>query len=120
MPAVLGVVAVILLLIVGIITGDMGGPLFLPGVFIFMVREENHVLRTLLIHEYRKIVLRDPMLPDSMLPTPWHGHQAYQLCRDLYRALEEPARHYLDDRFETRAGRWPRANPDFFGRFGGL
>lgn len=33
-PAVLGVVAVVLLLIGGIITGDMGGPLFLPAVFI--------------------------------------------------------------------------------------
>jgi len=33
-PAALGVVAVILLLIGGIITGDMGGPLFLPAVFI--------------------------------------------------------------------------------------
>lgn len=33
-PAVLGGIAVVLLLIGGIITGDMGGPLFLPGVFI--------------------------------------------------------------------------------------
>jgi len=32
-PAVLGGIAVVLLLIGGIITGDMGGPLFLPGVF---------------------------------------------------------------------------------------
>ena len=33
-PAALGVLAVIVLLIGGIVTGDMGGPLFLPGVFI--------------------------------------------------------------------------------------
>lgn len=32
-PVLLGLVAVTLLLIGGIITGDMGGPLFLPGVF---------------------------------------------------------------------------------------
>ncbi len=34
MPAVLGIITVIALLIGGIITGDMGGPLFLPGVFV--------------------------------------------------------------------------------------
>lgn len=78
------------------------------------------VLRTLLVHEYRKIVLRDPQLPDSMLPTPWRGHKAYQLCRDLYRVLEKPTRRFLDERFETRAGHWPHANTDFFDRFGGL
>ncbi|MFK8015263.1 MAG: phenylacetic acid degradation operon negative regulatory protein PaaX [Gammaproteobacteria bacterium] len=78
------------------------------------------VLRTLLIHEYRKIVLRDPLLPASMLPSPWHGQKAYHLCRDLYRTLDEPARAYLDEHFETRAGKWPRANAEFFRRFGGL
>ena len=34
LPAALGFLAVIVLIIAGIITGDMGGPLFLPGVFI--------------------------------------------------------------------------------------
>ena len=33
-PAVLGTIAVVVSLIGGIITGDMGGPLFLPGVFV--------------------------------------------------------------------------------------
>ncbi len=47
--------------------------------------ETAFVIRTLLIHEYRKIHLRDPQLPHSLLPEDWIGARAYELCRALYR-----------------------------------
>jgi len=78
------------------------------------------VLRTLLIHEYRKIVLRDPMLPASVLPSPWHGLRAYELCRALYARIAPPAEHYLMSNLENRAGPLPPAHARFRGRFDGL
>src|SRR5262249_12085684 len=35
--------------------------------------ESAFVIRTLLIHEYRKIHLRDPLLPPTLLPADWVG-----------------------------------------------
>ena len=53
------------------------------------------VIRTLLIHEYRKIHLRDPLLPHDLLPPDWIGADAYDLCRQLYRRVFEKAESYL-------------------------
>lgn len=77
-------------------------------------------IRTLLIQEYRKILLRDPLLPASLLPPGWHGTAAYQLCRNLYRTVYEPADSYLSDAMETADGPLPPPAPTFFDRFGGL
>jgi len=45
------------------------------------------LLRILLIHEYRKILLSDPELPAAMLPTDWDGYAARLLTGDIYRLL---------------------------------
>ena len=78
------------------------------------------LMRTLLIQEYRKILLRDPQLPAGLLPAGWHGVQAYQLCRNLYRALYAPADDYLSDTMQTADGPLPPASPAVMARFGGL
>jgi phenylacetic acid degradation operon negative regulatory protein len=77
-------------------------------------------LRTLLIHEYRSILLRDPLLPQEMLPAGWNGEKAYQLCQTLYRRIFAPADEYMDSEFETSEGPMPGPAPVFFTRFGGL
>lgn len=78
------------------------------------------VIRTLLLHEYRKILLRDPLLPNAMLPGDWPGVAAYQLCRNFYKMLAAPAEQYLIDHMETADGPLPPADPSFFSRFGGI
>jgi len=78
------------------------------------------LVRTLLIQEYRKVLLRDPQLPAELLPTGWHGASAYQLCRNLYRAVYQQADAYLSEAVETASGPLPEAGPDFMNRFGGL
>jgi len=78
------------------------------------------LLRTLLVQEYRKLLLRDPQLPAELLPEGWHGADAYALCRDLYRGLYEPCDAFLDDTVETADGPLPPPNRDYFKRFGGL
>jgi phenylacetic acid degradation operon negative regulatory protein len=78
------------------------------------------VVRTLLVQEYRKVLLRDPQLPAELLPAAWHGTAAYQLCRNLYLAVYRQANEYLSARMETADGPLPPPTPDFMQRFGGL
>lgn len=77
-------------------------------------------IRTLLIHEYRSILLRDPLLPAEMLSAEWNGTAAYQLCRSLYRLVYRPADTFISSEFETADGPLPQPAPEFFNRFGGL
>jgi phenylacetic acid degradation operon negative regulatory protein len=81
---------------------------------------EAFVIRTLLIQEYRKVLLRDPWLPAELLPPGWHGTTAYQLCRNLYRAVHAQADNYLDKVMETADGPLPPPSRAFSQRFGGL
>lgn len=78
------------------------------------------LVRTLLIQEYRKVLLRDPQLPADLLPSNWHGTAAYQLCRNLYRAVYSQADQYLTAMMETADGPLPPPSKDFMRRFGGL
>ena len=78
------------------------------------------VARTLLIQEYRKVLLRDPQLPQELLPAGWHGTAAYQLCRNLYRGLYEAADDYLTEFMETADGPLPPPAGTYLRRFGGL
>jgi phenylacetic acid degradation operon negative regulatory protein len=82
--------------------------------------ETAFVIRTLLIHEYRKIHLRDPLLPHSLLPADWIGTQAYELCRGLYRAVFFAADQYVSAAAETLSGKLDRPSRQTYRRFGGL
>jgi phenylacetic acid degradation operon negative regulatory protein len=53
--------------------------------------------RTLLIHDWRRIVLRDPALPDVLLPTDWIGHKARKLVRQTYHGLLQGSENWLND-----------------------
>jgi phenylacetic acid degradation operon negative regulatory protein len=78
------------------------------------------VLRTLLLHEYRKVHLRDPLLPSRLLPQPWIGADAHELCRSLYSSVFAASERHLSARAQTLAGSLPAAAPAIFRRFGGL
>lgn len=78
------------------------------------------VVRTLLVQEYRKVLLRDPQLPAELLPASWHGNAAYQLCRNLYQAVYKQADRYLTATMETADGPLPPLSKVFMSRFGGL
>lgn len=82
--------------------------------------EECFIARTLLIHEYRKVLLRDPLLPDELLPGDWEGRSARLLCRNLYRRIYARAEEWLDLTLENASGTLPAPAPSFYRRFGGL
>lgn len=77
-------------------------------------------IRMILIQEYRRILLRDPLLPAELLPAGWNGTAAYQLCRNLYRLVHAPADAFMTQEFETADGPLPPSSAEFYERFGGL
>ena len=77
-------------------------------------------LRTLAIHEYRRILLRDPQLPEELLPEQWEGREARQLCARLYQRLEARAAQHLLATCQTSNGRLPTASRSYWRRFDGL
>lgn len=82
--------------------------------------EQCFILRTLLIHEFRRILLRDPQLPASLLAPEWPGHTARALCRSIYSATLEKSERHLLATIETPEGRLPAADASLYGRFGGV
>ena len=75
------------------------------------------LMRILLIHDYRRLLLRDPELPDVLLPAQWSGQKARQLCRELYRRLLVPSERYLDSFLQLADGTTPKATPMISERF---
>jgi len=57
--------------------------------------EQAFMARTLLVHEYRRVHLQDPLLPPQLLPAGWVGARAYELARRLYARVLEPAEAHL-------------------------
>lgn len=82
--------------------------------------EQCFQLRTLLIHHYRRVLLRDPQLPEKLLPADWAGTSARLLCRNIYRLIQHKAEQYLSQTQETADGALPEPAPRFYKRFGGL
>jgi phenylacetic acid degradation operon negative regulatory protein len=54
------------------------------------------VARILMIHQFRRIILHDPVLPAELLPVDWPGREARELCARLYHALLPASERWLD------------------------
>ncbi len=65
---------------------------------------EAFFVRTLLIHEYRRVLLRDPNLPEALLPASWPGIDARQLCESLYQKLLGGSEQFLQAHVRTSDG----------------
>ena len=74
-------------------------------------------IRTLLIHEYRKVHLLDPMLPPRLLPRDWAGSAAYELCKRLYLAIGEGSDQYVQSVLTTSSGPMPGPSAETRNRF---
>lgn len=79
--------------------------------------ENAFLVRTLLIHDVRRLLLRDPQLPESLLPAAWHGNRARYLCRDLYRKLLPLSERHLDTVVRLANGSAPQASQGVVNRF---
>jgi phenylacetic acid degradation operon negative regulatory protein len=58
--------------------------------------ESVFAVRSVLVHEWRKFLFRDPGLPPSLLPPSWPGHEAAQLFRSESARLLPAASRFVD------------------------
>ncbi|MEO7205232.1 MAG: phenylacetic acid degradation operon negative regulatory protein PaaX [Steroidobacteraceae bacterium] len=82
--------------------------------------QDCFLVRTLLIHEYRRLHLRDPLLPAQLLRSNWPGAQAAILCRDIYVRVFGPSEAHLSRAAARLTGALPAADASVMQRFGGI
>ncbi|OUR83789.1 hypothetical protein A9Q75_03975 [Colwellia psychrerythraea] len=75
------------------------------------------LLRAILIHDYRRILLRDPDFPQAMLTQGWVGYEAHDLVKRMYKTLVEPSTTYIGENMNNAQGKLPEASNKFFQRF---
>jgi len=73
--------------------------------------------RVLMIHHYRRVILRDPMLPTALLPSAWPALEARQLCAQLYQALMPASEKWLDANGASVNGPLQSPGPELKRRF---
>jgi phenylacetic acid degradation operon negative regulatory protein len=82
--------------------------------------EQAFVIRTLLIHAFRRVQLHDPQLPLDLLPKKWPGTAAYELCHEIYQLTYKEAEQYILTTLQREDENVPEAASYFYQRFGGL
>ena len=76
-------------------------------------------LRLLIVHDYRRLLFRDPQLPEELLPSDWSGDRARSLVRETYELTYKQANNYFLHVCEDDVLK-PRLKKSFFSRFDGL
>ena len=82
--------------------------------------QEAFVIRTLLIHAFRRVQLHDPQLPAALLPADWPGTTAYALCRALYQRPSAQADVHVTTTLSMEQGALPPLSASYAQRFGGV
>lgn len=78
---------------------------------------EAFAARILTIHFYRRVILRDPILPPELLPDPWPGEAARRLSSELYGKLLDRSESWLDENGVDEEGALRPADPSLRRRF---
>lgn len=78
---------------------------------------EAFAARILTIHFYRRVILRDPILPLDLLPRDWPGEEARRLTAGLYGMLLASSEAWLDEHGADENGALPAAETVLARRF---
>jgi phenylacetic acid degradation operon negative regulatory protein len=78
---------------------------------------EALVIRIRLVHAYRRIALKDPLLPGELLPPGWPGHEARRACAAIYRRVRGPSERWLDRHGASAQGPLPPPDRSLHRRF---
>lgn len=73
--------------------------------------DEAVSLRIALIHDFRRILLRDPWLPPPLLPRRWIGREVQRRVAEIYAAVLDEAERWIDEHVEGPEGTLPAASP---------
>lgn len=79
--------------------------------------QQSFLLRTLVIHEYRRILLRDHELPEAMLNKDWPGRRANELVKNIYASLQKTSTRFITNQLENKEGYLLKAGNEFKRRF---
>ncbi|MCA1843858.1 MAG: phenylacetic acid degradation operon negative regulatory protein PaaX, partial [Actinobacteria bacterium] len=79
--------------------------------------ESAFLARTLLVHAYRRVVLREPELPAELWPANWVGAAAYEVGARCYHALAGAAEGHLATVYEAGGEPLPAFEGSYAGRF---
>ncbi|MBD8006506.1 PaaX family transcriptional regulator [Bacillus norwichensis] len=71
--------------------------------------EQCFIIRTEVVHEYRKFLFFDPNFPVDLLPKDWIGFKARELFFNIHQLIAIPAIRYFESNFEQA----PDTNPVF-------
>ena len=72
--------------------------------------EQAFWLRVLLVHDFRRLLLRDPMLPPSLLPPRWMGSRARAVFNSFYPMLLSASERHLDLHMTVAGAATPNAD----------
>ena len=78
-----------------------------------------HLLSTVLVLLFgtATLLLRDPELPEVLLPAGWPGQQARLLCKELYKRLEPLSNRHLEQQLCLADGSTPAEDTTLAERF---
>ena len=79
---------------------------------------EALIARILIVHEYRRAILKDPLLPAELCPKGWPAPAARALCAGVYRRLVPASERWLDAHAVDDRGPLPAPDAAFHRRFG--
>tara|TARA_R110000744_G_scaffold12764_1_gene37708 strand:+ start:981 stop:1880 length:900 start_codon:yes stop_codon:yes gene_type:complete len=74
--------------------------------------------RSLMIHQFRRIALRDPLFPAELTPVDWKGDKARVLASLIYRRLAVSSERWLDGCRDSEGRAFSKAASNIANRFG--
>lgn len=81
------------------------------------VPANSFVVRVLLIHEYRRILLQVADLPEAIFPENWPGIAAMSLAKIIYAKVSAPSQLFVSRNLENRDGFFSHPTDEFSLRF---
>ncbi len=79
--------------------------------------ESAFLTQTLLVHAYRRIVLKEPELPAGLWPAAWVGDDAYAVTARCYHVLAAPAEAHLVAVCQAGGAPLLPLDPEYAGRY---
>jgi len=78
---------------------------------------ESLTARCLLIHQWRRVLLRTPVIPEELLPHDWPEQSCREFVATLYHQLIPESEVWLDEHATSAAGQLPKSAIDTSLRF---
>ena len=79
--------------------------------------ETAFTVRSLLIHQYRRILLKDPQLPSELLPPDWNGEKAREMVARNYKKLSPATDQFIIEKMQSSNEKCPTPNSAYGARF---